>query len=162
MTPKELRCVRWMMGLVAFGLFVSGVTVFPALLELKWIVNTSLVTSIPVLHEWVSLTIEALELIGDKYPFLFYAGDWLAFAHIMLAVLFVGAMRDPLKNIWIVQFGLICCVAIIPLALICGPIRGIPWYWLMVDCAFAPAAAAPLWIAYRILRKASPEEEGRE
>ena len=72
----------------------------------------------------------------------------------MLAVLFLGAMRDPVRNLWVVQFGLVSCAAILPLALVCGPIRGIPGFWTCVDCAFALLAGIPLWMAYRILKKA--------
>ena len=71
------------------------------------------------------------------------------------AVLFAGAMRDPVRNTWIVDFGLICCAAIIPLAVICGPIRGIPLFWTAVDCSFAPGAAIPLWIARRAIQRSA-------
>lgn len=152
MNPAGLRRARWMLGLVAFGLFVSGVTVFPALPELRWLAGSGLLEPFPALAAWIGTCIAALADTGNRYPMLFYAGDWLAFAHIMLAVLFAGAMRDPLHNLWIVDFGLICCAGVIPLALICGPIRGIPPFWTAIDCAFAPAAAVPLWIARRALR----------
>ena len=33
---------------------------------------------------------------------MLYAHDWLAFAHICLAILFAGAIRDPVRNVWIV------------------------------------------------------------
>ncbi len=146
----DLRRARLLLGLVALGLFLSGVTIFPAIPELTWFATT--VEGFPTLHAWIATVIRALEDTRVRYPFLLYAGDWLAFAHIMLAVLFLGAMRDPVRNLWVIQFGLICCAGILPLALICGPLRGIPWYWSLVDCAFAPAAALPLWIACRILR----------
>ena len=32
---------------------------------------------------------------------------------------------------------MIACFALIPLALICGPIRGIPWFWRVIDCSLA-------------------------
>ncbi len=53
-----------------------------------------------------------------------------------------------MQNVWVIQFGLISCIALVPLALLCGPARGIPWFWICVDCSFAPAAGIPLWIAY--------------
>jgi len=39
------------------------------------------------------------------------------------------------------------------LAGICIPLRGLPWRWFWIDFAFAPAAALPLWIAYRDIRQ---------
>lgn len=138
-----------MLGLVAFGLLVSGLTVFPAQAGIRWLIG---VTG-GGLQAWLRSCLEGLELVHLRYPSLLYAGDWLAFAHILLAVLFLGAMKDPVRNLWVIQFGLLSCVAIVPFALVCGPIRGIPGIWTAVDCAFAPAAGIPLWIAYRDIRK---------
>ena len=67
--------------------------------------------------------------MNDGNGFVFYGTDWLAFGHIVIAVCFAGVIRDPIKNIWVVEFGMISCVLVIPLALICGHIRGIPFFW---------------------------------
>jgi hypothetical protein len=91
--------------------------------------------------------------VKANYPFLLYAHDWLAFAHVMLAVLFVGAIPDPVRNIWIIQCGLIMCALVPVLAAICIPARGIPMCWFWIDAAFAPAAALPLCIALRDIRR---------
>jgi hypothetical protein len=87
--------------------------------------------------------------VNENYGFLLYGYDWLAFAHICLAILFAGAARDPVRNKWIIQCGLVMCALIPVLAAICIPIRGIPFIWFTIDFAFAPAAALPLWIALR-------------
>ncbi len=39
--------------------------------------------------------------------------------------------------------------AVIPLALICGPIRGIPFYWRLIDCSFGVVGFVPLWVCQR-------------
>jgi hypothetical protein len=52
--------------------------------------------------------------------------DWLAFGHIMVAFFFIGPWRNPIANEWVLRIGLVCCAAFLPLALICGQIRGIP------------------------------------
>ena len=45
--------------------------------------------------------------------------------------------------------------ALVPvLAGICIPIRGLPLCWFWLDFAFAPAAALPLWLALRDIRRA--------
>ena len=44
-------------------------------------------------------------------------------------------------------------VLVVPLALICGPIRGIPFYWRLIDCSFGVLGIVPLWIALRCGRK---------
>lgn len=148
-----MKRARLMLGLVAFGLAVSGLTVFPARAGIRWLMGVAG----GGLRAWLGTCLEGLDVVSLRYPSLLYAGDWLAFAHLMLAVLFLGAMRDPVRNLWVVQFGLVSCAAIVPFALVLGPLRGIPPAWTAVDCAFAPAAGIPLWIAYREIRK----EEGR-
>jgi hypothetical protein len=40
---------------------------------------------------------------------------------------------------------MIACVAIIPLAFICGPIRQIPFYWRLIDCSFGVFGIIPLY-----------------
>jgi hypothetical protein len=73
--------------------------------------------------------------LDAKFPFLAYGTDWLAFAHLMIAVAFIGPLRDPVRNRWILEWAMICCVGVLPLAFIMGPIRG-PFGWTLVDCAF--------------------------
>lgn len=155
----NLKRAKWMLGIVAVGLLVSGVTVWPAVPELKLAVRIAWGDAEPVgvLHAFILKAIEGLEITEEKYPFMLYAHDWLAFAHVVLAILFAGAMRDPLRNIWIVQCGLIMCALVPVLAGICIPIRGIPMIWFWIDFAFAPAAAIPLFVALRDIRHAENE-----
>ena len=80
-----------------------------------------------------------------------YGTDWLAFAHLVIAVAFVGPLRDPVKNVWVVEWGMIACLSVIPLALICGPIRGIPFCWQIIDCSFGVVGVIPLAIRKLVL-----------
>jgi hypothetical protein len=57
------------------------------------------------------------------------------------------------RNIWIVEWGMICCVLVIPLALICGPVRGIPFFWRLFDCAFGLFGIVPLWLVRREIQR---------
>ncbi len=145
-----------MLAIVAFGLFVSGVTIWPAVWELKTAVGLVWGNAAPTgtIHRFLLEVLSAIESVKAEHPFLLYAGDWLAFAHIVLAILFAGAARDPVRNVWIVQCGLVMCLGVPVLAAICVPLRGLPWQWFLVDSAFAPAAGLPLWIALRDIRRA--------
>jgi hypothetical protein len=153
---NELKRAKLMLGIVVFGLVMSGVTVWPAVSELKMVVNVVWGDGEPtgVLNSFILQAIEGLESVDENYPFMLYAHDWLAFAHIVLAILFAGAIRDPVRNVWVVQCGLIMCALVPVLAGICIPIRGLPLVWFWVDFSFAPAAALPLWIALRDIRRA--------
>jgi len=152
---KKLKRARLMLGIVALGLLISGVTIWPATWELELLIDSVWGSGPPggVMHAFLLRVTEAIDSVGAEYPFLFYAGDWLAFAMIVLAILFYGARRDPVRNVWIVQCGLIMCVLVPVLAAICVPLRGLPLRWFWVDTAFAPAAGLPLWIALRDIRR---------
>jgi hypothetical protein len=71
-----------------------------------------------------------------RYPFIAYGTDWLAFGHLVIALFLVGPLMQPVRNIWCLRVGMAACVLVIPLALICGPIRGIPFGWQCIDSAF--------------------------
>ena len=45
------------------------------------------------------------------------------------------------------------CALIPVLAGICVPARGMPMSWFWIDFSFASAAALPLWIALRDIRR---------
>ncbi|MGN8552205.1 UNVERIFIED_CONTAM: hypothetical protein OHV15_06450 [Microbacterium sp. SLM126] len=90
---------------------------------------------------------DALVVTGEQYPFLAYGTDWLAFAHLLIAVAFIGPLRNPVRNIWVTQWGLIACAGIVPLALIAGTVRDLPLGWQLVDIGFGVVAAIPLTVA---------------
>lgn len=126
--------VKRLLGFFIACLFLSGVTVFPLHCELQTAVR--LIPAGSGMHDWLFRASSAYNKVEATYPFLLYGYDWLAFAHIVLAVLFVGAYRDPIKNKWVIEFGLIACVLVLPLALIAGPLRGIPLGWRCIDMSF--------------------------
>ena len=98
---------------------------------------------------WISLLHEGILYANRNFPFVFYGTDWLAFAHIVIAISLIGPLRNPVRNIWVIEFAMIACVLVIPTALIFGPIRGIPVYWRIIDCSFGVFGLIPLWIVRR-------------
>src|ERR1700761_2733710 len=122
--------IRLWLTLFIVGLLLSGVTAFPLVRETGWLNRLFHVTAAPAigepaLHTWLRRVHEGLESNVQKYPFIAYGTDWLAFAHLVIAVAFIGPWRDPVRNKWVLTFGVIACAGVIPLALIAGPIRGI-------------------------------------
>ena len=85
---------------------------------------------------------------GQEYSFLFYGYDWLGFAHIVIALAFIGPYRDPVKNERVIQFGMIACILVIPFALLLGALRHIPFWWRIVDCCFGIVGIIPLAIVW--------------
>jgi hypothetical protein len=56
---------------------------------------------------------------------------------------------------------MIACAGIIPLALICGPVRGIPFWWSVIDMSFGVFGVIPLHVVRRkIKRLAGMEPKG--
>lgn len=148
------RVRAWLMVLVV-GLVVSGLTAFPLETEVRAGLDVLYAWRAeqwaPGLVEWVARVEEGLTVTNDAYPFLAYGTDWLAFAHLVIAVAFWGPLRDPVRNVWVVDFGLIACAGVIPLALICGPIRDIPFGWTLIDMSFGVFGAVPLLLVRRMI-----------
>ena len=142
-------------------LVLSGVTAFPLETELRfgsWLLHaTPFAEWMPELATWIDRVRDALVATNDDYPFLAYGTDWLAFAHLVIAVAFIGPLRDPVRNVWVIQFGMIACVGVIPLALIAGAVRGIPLGWQLLDMSFGVIGIIPLIIVYRLIRRLERE-----
>jgi hypothetical protein len=155
-TPRgRLRLARGCLVVVIVGLAVSGVTAFPLTAEVGFAstVLHRLPDLVPGFVAWIDRVHAALVAADARTPFLAYGTDWLAFAHLVIAVAFVGALRDPVRNVWIVVWGMIAAIGVIPLAVIAGPIRGLPWGWTVIDCSFGVLAMVPLVIAFVQLRR---------
>lgn len=130
------------------ALILSGVTAFALETELACL-SSLMGDNQSALTSWINKVYLALHDTNLKYPYLAYGYDWLAFAHLVIAVAFIGPLRDPVRNKWVIQFGMIACIMIFPLAFIAGPVRGIPFYWQLIDCSFGVIGLIPLWIVYR-------------
>jgi len=148
---KTLILIRRLLLTFMIVLFLSGLTAIPVEVELSFLLK---IFSTPTsLHNWLEKVLSAYKKVNNDTPFLLYGYDWLAFAHFILAILFIGPFRDPVKNIWVIEFGLIACVLIFPLAFIAGPFRGIPLGWRLIDCSFGIFGFLPLWICYSKTKK---------
>ncbi|MFC1415501.1 hypothetical protein [Streptacidiphilus cavernicola] len=160
---ERLRRARVWIVLFMVGLVLAGITAFPLVTESGWLVWWATDRGSPLAGPhghllpssavaWVLRVHQGLQETSHAYPFLAYGTDWLAFAHLTIAVAFVGPLRDPVRNVWVVDFGLIACAGIIPLALVCGPLRGLPLWWLPVDMSFGVLGAVPLVLARRHIK----------
>ena len=144
------RKIKWCTALFIVGLLVSGATAIPLLPEVNWLANLFCGDEkYSVTVAWLLRVRDALVQTQSRYPFLFYGTDWLAFGHFMIALVFIGALRDPVRNRWLFDFGLIACVLVIPFALGFGGLRGIPFWWRLIDCSFGVLGFIPLWFCRR-------------
>lgn len=163
----ETALKRYRLVLVVFiiGLVLSGVTAFPLVHELELLSSLlgipadAAPNSLGGLQFWIATVRDGLRATHASYPWLAYGTDWLAFGHITIALFFFGPLRDPVPNAWVLKIGLVACAGVFPLALICGPIRGIPFYWRLIDCSFGAFGCLPLLYCLRLtehMRAASP------
>ncbi|MEU8591948.1 hypothetical protein AB0C59_33990 [Streptomyces sp. NPDC048664] len=152
-----LKGIRVWLALFVVCLVLSGATAFPLVHELHWaeevLRSLSVPTYLPGLMDWIVRVRQGLDAADAEHPFVLYGTDWLAFAHLVIAVAFVGPYRDPVRNIWVIEFGMIACAGIIPLALICGPVRGIPFWWTLIDMSFGVFGVIPLAVVRRKIKR---------
>ncbi|WP_035609815.1 hypothetical protein [Haloferula sp. BvORR071] len=149
-----LKQIRLAILIVIFGLVLSGLTAFPLLHELNLLSQILAGDSRDPaayggLVHWVLKVREGLEHTYRDYPFIAYGTDWLAFGHLMIALFFILPYRDPQRYEGVLKIGIAASLLVIPLAFICGPIRGIPFYWRLIDCSFGVICIPFLLFALR-------------
>jgi hypothetical protein len=153
------RRIKYLTWLFIIGLVISGATAIPLLPEMNLLAKclglaekSSAETTSGLAH-WILRVREALHDADAKFPFLAYGTDWLAFGHFVIAVAFVGALRDPVRNQWLFTFGMLACLMIVPYACIMGAVRGIPVYWRLIDCSFGVIGIIPVWYCAKCVRE---------
>lgn len=161
MIPRDALRTRYrlVLGTFIIGLILSGVTAFPLLHEIELLAQ---ILGIPAaaapasqsgLACWIATVRGGLRAMHAASPWLAYGTDWLAFGHLTIALFFLGPWREPVANAWVLKVGLVACAGVIPLALICGPIRGIPFSWRLIDCSFGVLGALPLLYCLHLTRR---------
>jgi hypothetical protein len=148
------RIRRWTVFII-FGLVISGATAIPIHTELEVAVrllgeDLSAGGAIPdAAAAWLRELRDGIRATSDGAAFMFYGTDWLAFGHFAIALAFVGALRDPVRNRWLYRFGMIACAAVPLWAFAFGPVRGIPAWWQVVDASFGIVGFLPMWLCDR-------------
>lgn len=156
---RSLVAYRVSLGLFNAGLIISGLTAFPLLRELSllcgWlgIDDPAGYHKLSGLRGWIAFVALGLQQTYATFPFIGYGTDWLAFGHLVIAMVFIGPFRDPARNTWVLHIGLVACAGVIPLALICGAIRQIPLGWRLLDCSFGLLGAIPLLCCLSLTKK---------
>lgn len=140
-------------------LMLSGITAFPVYSELQWMMDHEVMPRGTALGDFLYQVWLGVQAVNEQYSFLFYGYDWLAFAHIVIGLAFIGPWRNPVRNVWVVEWAMLACVAVFPLALIAGPIRGIPWFHILIDCSFGVFGLIPLWYTRQWIRQLERMQE---
>lgn len=146
---REVRI--WILFFIG-ALWISGLTAVPLEWGTAWLAELTLGWPGPW-HAWAQRSAEAIAEVGAKHAFLFYGTDWLAFAHVVIGIAFIGPLRDPVRNRWVIEWGLWCCLLVLPLAFLWAPVRGIPFFWRCVDASFGVLGALPLWRVLTLIKR---------
>lgn len=150
--------IRSWLALFIAGLVLSGLSAFPLQRETVILEHIFHVAPVPPpqgeasVQTWLRFVHNGVVATDRDYPFMAYATDWLGFAHLVIAIAFLGPFVDPVRNKWVLVFGVIACVCVLPLAFIAGPIRDIPIYWRCFDSCFGLFGAIPLLFCLRDVR----------
>jgi hypothetical protein len=152
------RAIKAWLWLFIVCLVLSGATAIPLRSELGFLSEIADPNS--ALGGWLVHINTGLVETYTKYPFLAYGTDWLAFGHLAIAVAFIGPLRDPVRNVWVIDFGLIACLMVIPFALAMGPVRGIPFFWRLIDCSFGLVGVIPLIYCKRCITELAALQAG--
>jgi hypothetical protein len=141
-------------GLILFItlLVISGITAFSLEWELTTLNNLSSMFPDNA-RLWIEKVTEGVKETNAHFPFMAYGTDWLVFAHIVIAIFFIGAIKNPVRNIWSIEAGMISCLLVFVLAFTAGTVRGIPFWWKLIDCSFGVLGFGLLWFIYLKIRK---------
>lgn len=152
----EIKKIRIIITVFIIILVLSGVTAFPIRTEISFLASHC--RSFPLfLQNWINRICSSLQQTPE---IVLYGTDWLAFAHLIIAIFFIGVFLDPVKNKFIVIAGITACLGVLPLAFIMGNIRGIPLFHQFIDCSFGVLGLIPLIMIYKKIKKAENETSG--
>jgi len=157
---KAVKAIRAWLWFFIIALVISGLTALGVETQMK-LASAFIQSHTTTFGLWFYKVFEGLQDTNNFYPFLAYGFDWLAFAHLVIAVVFMGPLKDPVRNKWVIQFGRIACLMIIPFAFIMGAVREIPLWWRLIDCSFGIIGLIPLTICYRLINQLERMQENK-
>jgi hypothetical protein len=149
---SRIRACTWFL---IVGLAVSGLTAIPIQSEIalgRAVLGDDLSSGgrLPGrVVAWLRTLDDGITTTSREAPFMFYGTDWLAFGHFMIAIMFVGALADPVRNRWLYRVGMIASLLVPLWAAVFGQVRGIPIWWRLIDASFGVVAFIPAWLCYR-------------
>lgn len=147
-----LKLIRRWIAAFMILLVLSGITAFPVQTELHFLVKFHDCFP-PLMRYWLLTVSSSVDDVATNAPYLLYGYDWLAYAHIVIALFFTGVYRNPIQNEWVLRIGMLACAGVFVLAVICGQVRGIPFFWTLIDCSFGLFGMIPLVMVRRLIKR---------
>ena len=105
------RIRNWTLFFIA-ALIASGLSAIPLKPEMNYLVQTFAQQDQPdAVASWLLRVQAGVNDVSTRWPFLALGTDWLAFGHIVIGLGFIGLLRDPVRNEWLITWGLLACAA---------------------------------------------------
>lgn len=146
---KPLTKIRTALVIFIVLLALSGITAFPLRTEMDFLIQHK--DAFPgYMSQWIEDIFQAISQTPDL---VLYGTDWLAFAHIIIALFFIPVFIDPKRYKANLIVAMVACFAVFPLAFICGPVRGIPFFHQLIDCSFGVFGFIPLFYVYKQIKQ---------
>lgn len=145
--------IRLLLACFMALLILSGLTAFPVRAEVDYLYSK--LSSFPLFFQaWI---LQLKTSIDNTPDVVLYGTDWLAFAHIIISFFFIPVLADPIKHKSNILVGMVACLAVFPLAFVCGPVRGIPFFHQLIDCCFGIGGFFLLYAIHRNINKLKKE-----
>lgn len=149
---KTITKIRTALVIFIVLLVLSGVTAFPLRTEMDFLIRHK--NAFPdFMTVWLEKIYNALNATPDL---VLYGTDWLAFAHIIIALFFIPVYIDPVKYKANLLIAMVACLGVFPLAFICGPVRNIPFFHQLIDCSFGLIGISVLFFILKLINKLNP------
>jgi hypothetical protein len=155
---KTLRRIRLYLIVFFFGILFGLHTVAFVEIETAYFARflgygTFMEDILPSAASWIENLHHTITEVYKTYPVMAYCMDWLSYACLVFAWFTIGAIKNPVRNIWIIQVYMIACILAAMLPFIVGPFRGIPLFWRFIDCSFGIIGFLLLFSAYRLTKQ---------
>jgi len=159
---KTLKKIRIYLVIFFLGILFSLHTVLFVEVETAFFVKhlgpgTAMEQKLPFVSAWIENLYASVKETYANYPVIAYCMDWLSYACVVFAIFMIGAIKDPVKNIWIIQTYMLACLLAAALPFIAGPFRGVPIFWRCLDGSFGVIGFLVLLIPYRLTKSLIPD-----
>jgi len=155
---KTLKKIRFWLLVFFLGLLFSLHTVVFVEIETTLFAQylgsgTFMERTFPFISSWIETLNTSISETYNTYPVMAYCMDWLSYACVVFAIFMIGAIKDPIRNIWIIQVYMIACILGFLLPFIAGPFREIPIFWRFIDSSFGIIGFLILLRPYMLFKK---------
>ena len=107
---KKLSMIRFCLRLLLAGLVFSMYLGPGTFMDQMW----------PDFASWLDVLDDSINQTYQTYPVVAYCMDYLILAHLFMIIILIGAIRNPVRYLWIITSFWMICLMMIPFTFITG------------------------------------------